>query len=108
MAVRNFPDLRPVSVPAEHLLEVLAEDHGAAALLLDYQGTGSKPDPVVAQIREMHPELTILVVGKRAQRERSHRARMEQEIFSFIPLPLDPFDLARRLHRLVGVLAHAE
>jgi len=95
--IRNFDNLRAVAVPPDRLLDLLREEHHASALIVEFKGTGSKA--------EFDKSLTVLVLGKRTQRERSHRIRMHQDIYSFIPVPLDPFDLARRLARLAEDLA---
>jgi len=102
--IRNFAGLRPVAVARDQLLEVAGENCNASAVILDHDEKRGHSAELLGRLRHLAPELTILTAGPRAQRESLQRLKLELDIFSFIPLPLDPFDLARRLNRLAEAL----
>jgi len=98
--LRMFPNLRPVNLPQDLLPIALRSEPMSGAIILD--GDRSRGDLAsrMEVVRELQPDLLLLVVGPRGQRERMHRSKLELEIFSHIPTPLEAFDLARRLNRL--------
>ena len=101
-ALRAFRGIRAVAVPRERLHEVLREKRGAAqALIVDHQPVCDGEDFFLAEIRSLDRDIRILVVAERPDRLNFNKAKVDLDILSFIPLPLDPFDLLRRLHRLV-------
>ena len=59
--IKNFDNLRGVALPPDHLLEVLAGDHNASALILEWRGSGARPDPVISTIREFDSNLKMTV-----------------------------------------------
>lgn len=103
--VRNFKGFRGLVIAPAELEKALEADPEAAAVLFDHPGRNEELEELVLRLQaEGHPR-RLLVVGDRNKRKEAHRAKVELGLFSFIPLPLDPFDLARRLHRLRADLA---
>ena len=103
-AVRQCADWRPLLVHPSRLVEALSTDAKPAAVILDHPGQDRDLPHFVEAIRERAPEIEILLLGERTRRKESYRAKLDLGVFSFIPTPLDPFDLARRLHRLRSAL----
>jgi hypothetical protein len=104
-ALRLFPSVRAPHVPRNRVREILTEPGVAEALILDHQPDRDGSDPFIAEIRALDREVAILAVTDQADRHHFNRSKMELDIFSFIPLPLDPFDLLHRLHRLTVDIA---
>ncbi len=102
--IRCFAGLRAVTVPVESLIDLLGSDTLAGAVIMDHDGSDPESHERIVQVRRLHKDLLILAAGHRSQRDRLHRLKLELDIFSYIPLPLDPFDLARRLNRLTDAL----
>jgi hypothetical protein len=99
-AFRLFPTLRPLTVDRDRVMDYIGDRTLADALILDYEGNRRGDDPVLADIRARNPHIALLVVADRPERAHFNKVKMEHQVLSFVPLPLEPFDLARRLQRL--------
>ena len=106
-ALKAFPSVRGVAVERDRLLDLLNSDTAPAAVIVDYQRSRAGADPLIEAIRAANRHIHVLACAERPERSHFNRAKMDLDIFSFIPLPLDPFDLLRRLHRLVEALPAA-
>jgi len=106
-ALKIFPGVRGVPVERERLISLVAGGMVPAAVILDYQRGQSVADPYIEAIRRANPEIHVLACAEKPERSNCNKAKVDLDIFSFIPLPLDPFDLLRRLHRLVEALPAA-
>jgi hypothetical protein len=104
--IRSFPDLRAVPVPRDELPR-LVQDPRVSALICDWQFDRNQEDSLLRKLRELNDQVEILVAGRRPDRDSFHKTKVDLRVQSFIPLPLDAFDLARRLHRLSYALATA-
>lgn len=99
-ALRLFKGIREVTVPRDRLLDLLRDPAVADALILEHQPGRDGNDPFISQIRTLSQSIAIVAVGDRPDRAHFNRAKVELDILSFVPLPLDPFELLHRLHRL--------
>ena len=112
-ALKVFPSIRGAPIQRGLLLDLLSGGGVPAAVIVDYQRGRSGADPFIEAIRAANRDVHVLACAERPERperpERNHfnKAKVDLDIFSFIPLPLDPFDLLRRLHRLVEALPAA-
>lgn len=106
-ALKVFPGIRGVPVERDRLINLVAGGMVPVAVILDYQRGKSGADPYIEAIRRANRDIQVLACAEKPERNHFNKAKMELDIFSFIPLPLDPFDLLRRLHRLVEALPAA-
>lgn len=106
-ALKIFPSVRGVSVEPDRLLDLISDGEVPAAVIVDYRRGKSGTDPFIEAIREANRNIHILACAERPDRSHLNKAKMDMGVFSFIPLPLDPFTLLRRLHRLVEALSAA-
>lgn len=106
-ALKVFPGIRGVPVERERLLNLVSGGMVPVAVIVDYQRGKSGADPFIEAIRKINRDIHVLACAERPERNHFNKAKMELDVFSFIPLPLDPFDLLRRLHRLVEALPAA-
>ncbi|MEE9394498.1 MAG: hypothetical protein V3W41_18545 [Planctomycetota bacterium] len=98
-ACRQFETLEPFEVPRNRLFELLDEDKRQATII-HFNYTREGCGEFASNIRKMDAEIHILCLLDKDHRDRHNRLKIELGIFSFIPLPVDPFELAKRLQRL--------
>jgi DNA-binding NtrC family response regulator len=98
-ALRQFDDLVGHAVPADRLANLAASGE-FAAVFIDLERRHEKNGDLAREVRAASPDIELLCLVDRERRERYNRAKLEIKIFSFIPVPLDPFDLVRRIQRL--------
>ena len=70
------------------------------AVVVDLENDGDQERTWIAQLRQDCPKVEILALVDQRFKDRLNRLKVELGVFSFVPLPLDPFDLARRIVRL--------
>ena len=104
-AFKQFPGLAAFPVPPESLVDVLREG-GYQAVVCDLHAGGAPANEFLAEIRETAPDVAILALVDQRQRERFNKVKMDFDIFSCLSLPLDPFELGRRILRLESHLNH--
>lgn len=101
---RMFPEVQAITVERDQVPELLRDPDLADAVIVNREKARSGHDPFISNIRSHNRKVKILAVAERPHRERFSRTKLELDVFSFIPLPLDAFDLLRRVHRLVETL----
>ena len=106
-ALKVFPSVRGAPIQRGLLLDLLSGGGVPAAVIVDYRRGRSGADPFIEAIRAANRDVHVLACAERPERNHFNKAKVDLDIFSFIPLPLDPFDLLRRLHRLVEALPAA-
>ena len=106
-ALKIFPSVRGVPVQRDRLLDLISDGGVPAAVIVDYRRGRSGTDPFIEAIRTANRDVHVLACADRPERNLFNKAKVDLAIFSLIPLPLDPFDLLRRLHRLVEALPAA-
>lgn len=104
--LRQFTDLVVHAVPAARMADLAASGEFAAAIV-DLERRHERSSDFAREIRAAAPDIALLCLVDRERRERYNRAKLELKIFSFIPSPIDPFDLARRIQRLRAALVPA-
>ncbi|MAG33174.1 MAG: hypothetical protein CL908_20030 [Deltaproteobacteria bacterium] len=103
-AMRMFPGVHAITVERDQIQSLVQEPDVADALIVDHERGRAGHDPFIAQIRQVNREIKIVAVADRPERNHFNKTKMELDVFSFIALPLDPYDLLRRLHRLMETL----
>ncbi|MEZ6194213.1 MAG: hypothetical protein R3F20_00565 [Planctomycetota bacterium] len=98
-ALRQYGDVAVHPVPPDRLARLVSGDE-FAAVFLDLARKHEKAGALVAALREENPRIPVMCLVDRAQRERYNRLKLQHGIFSFVPTPIDAFDLARRIERL--------
>lgn len=106
-ALKLFPGIRGIPVQRNRLISLVAGGLVPVAVILDYQRGKSGNDPYIEAIRRANADIEVLACAEKPERSQFSKAKRELDIFSFIPLPLDPIDLVRRLHRLREALSPA-
>ena len=86
-------------VPRERLVE-LVQDPDYHAVVLDLDGAKKSEVDLAGAVRATNPEIEILALMDREQKERFNRLKVDLGLFAYVLLPLDPFELARRVLRL--------
>lgn len=100
-ACRQFPELEPHEVPLPRIFELLGQGN-CEAIIVDFYYKGQGIGEFVKKIREADSSIDILCLLEKDHRDRHNRLKIDLDIFSFIPVPLDAFELAKRLQRLVA------
>ena len=96
---QQFPTFKIYTVPPTRLVEVVQRrNHGA--VVLDLGEAQKEGGGLVGAVRDANPEIEIMALGERQQKEKFNRLKVDLNIFTCIGLPLDPFELARRIIRL--------
>ncbi len=96
---KQFPEFTAHPVPAHNLVD-LVSDGGYHAVMVDLD-EAQKPDGgLIGHVRDTNTNIEIMAIGDRALKEKFNRVKVDHNIFSCIGLPLDPFELARRIVRL--------
>ena len=103
-ALKSFPGVRGVPVARSRLLGLLSGGTPPAAVIVDHRRHRGEVDPLISEIHRLNRRLPVLACGDLPHPSRFSREKRQLDVFSFIPLPLDPFDLLRRLHRLIKAL----
>ena len=106
-ALRMFPGVRGVGVPRDEVSAILSGPDAPAAVIVDHRPQKGGDDPFIEDVRAVNKRVRVVACGERPQRRRFHPRKRELDVFSFVPVPLEPFDLLRRLHRLVADLSAA-
>ncbi len=106
-ALRMFPGVRGVGVPRDGVSAILSGPDAPAAVIIDHRPEAAGSDPFIEQLRAGNGRVRVVACGERPQRRKFHPKKRELDVFSFVPVPLEPFDLLRRLHRLVADLSVA-
>lgn len=104
--LRQFQDLVVHAVPAARMADLAASGEFAAAII-DLERKHERSGDFAREIRDASPDIELLCLVDRERRERHNRSKLELRILSFIPSPIDPFDLARRIQRLRSTLVPA-
>jgi len=98
-AFKQFPSMNAFPVPRSDVLELVREG-GYDTLVLDIEERNANDLELLTRIREIDTTMPIMGLVDEGQKERLNKLKVEQNIFTLIALPLDPFELARRIHRL--------
>ena len=100
-ACRQFESLDPFEIPRNRLFELLGEnDDEVLATIVHFNYSRESSGEFARRVREADAEIEILCLLDKDHRDRHNRAKLEIGVFSFIPLPLDAFELMKRLQRL--------
>lgn len=103
--MKQFRNLQGVRVPRTEVLRLVLDPEVAQGVILDHQKEAGGKDAMIQEVRRLNSDIHIMAVAHRPERDQFNKLKVELNVFSFIPLPLEPFDLARRLHRLSNALA---
>jgi CheY-like chemotaxis protein len=98
-AFKQFPSMTAYPIPRENALEHVG-DGQYQVVVVDLDNDGICDPDFVAELRAANPQIEILALIDRDHKERFNRLKVELGLFSCVPMPLDPFELARRLMRL--------
>ena len=98
-AFKQFPNITAYPVPPHKLLE-LVQEGPYHAVVVDMDNRREQTGGTVSAIRETNTSIEILTLIEEGQKDRFNRLKVDLDIFSCISLPLDPFELARRIVRL--------
>lgn len=96
---QQFPAFKVYPVPEHKLVDVI-EQGNHHAVVLDLAEASKDSGGSIGRVRETSSDIEIMAIGDRAQKERFNRLKVDLNIFTAIGLPLDPFELARRIVRL--------
>ncbi len=103
--LKLFQGLRAVDATRDQVTRVLESGEDVDALILSHGSTmADLKDSFLEKVRAKNKKVAILVLGDLPNRQHFTKTKVELDILSFVPVPLDSFDLARRLHRLLDHL----
>lgn len=105
-ALAQFPDCSAHPVPPTRLFEVLGDDRNAA-VFIDLERVREAPGTLARRVRAVDPTIEVLCLIPRDERELHNRLKLDLGVFSFVPSPIDAFDLAKRIQRLLEHLRAA-
>lgn len=93
----------PVLVPAAALrgLLAVAQPPAVAVMAIDPHRTADRD--FLASLRAVNRTTIFVGVGGIARGSRSIQGRLEIDVETLIPLPIDPFELMMRLQRIEGL-----
>lgn len=103
-AFRQSSSVTTHTVPVDRLLEVV-RDPDYQAVVLEIDGTTKGRVELAEAVRRENPAIEILALMDREQKEKFNRLKVDLGLFGYVLLPLDPFELARRVLRLEQSLA---
>ena len=103
-AFKQFPAMATYPVPRPRLLGLACEDD-IDAVVVDIGKGEEKEGGFIDRLRDHCPNTEIFVLAEPAMRERMNRLKLSHGIFTVVPLPIDAFDLAKRIARLEVLLA---
>ena len=98
-AFRQFTTISCNPVPRDRLLELISE-HDYHGVVLDFVDRTEQTAEMIRSIRGTDANIEILTLVDRQQKDRLNRDKMELGIFSYLPYPIDAFELARKILRL--------
>ena len=96
---QQFPAFKVFPVPEHNLADVI-EQGNHHAVVLDLEEAQKQSGGLIGRVRSLSTDIEIMAIGDRAQKEKINRLKVDLNIFTCIGLPLDPFELARRVVRL--------
>ncbi len=102
-AFKQFNSMATYPVPRSHLIG-LAADEDVDAVVIDLAKGDEKEGGIVDRLREHAPHVEIILLAEASMRERLNRLKLHHSIFTVVPLPLDAFDLAKRIVRLESMV----
>ena len=105
MAFRLNPAFRMSTVPPPQLIDVIRESPQVDLVITDAEADDTLMEEALVRIREANPRAAVVLVGDRSDGAPLNRAKLEHGVHTVIATPIDPFDLARRVFRLVAVLS---
>ena len=104
-AFKQFPSLSPHPVPRRELIGLAAEDD-VDAVVVDVEKGEDMGDGIIRRLRDHCPGTEIFVLAESGLRDRMNKLKVSHSIFTVAPMPIDPFDLAKRIARLETLLAN--
>ncbi len=103
-ALRNFPGVAAFAVPAHELAGLVLGSRDWDAVILDSGSDRGEAFSLVRDVREANGDIEMVAVTDEVEKDSVNRMKLDHDIFTFIALPIDPFDLLKRLHRLIETL----
>ncbi|MCB9832286.1 MAG: hypothetical protein H6807_07400 [Planctomycetes bacterium] len=103
-AFKNFPTMATYPVPRSRVVGLAAEDD-VDAVVIDIEKGEEHEGGLIDRLRDKAPDVELVVLAEPSLRERMNRLKLSHGIFTVVPLPLDAFDIAKRIVRLEALLA---
>ncbi len=95
---------RAAAAPRERLPGLLSPPANVAVVALDLDPSSLADREFLASLRRINAKVQFVAVGPTGDRAHFGPSRLELDVRTFVRAPLDPYDLARRLHRLAETL----
>src|ERR1051325_626834 len=104
-AFRNRPCWRPFQVPPESLEHLLSGPSAPGLAVFDLDPAQGSDLDCLERLKTVKRSTVLVGVGGAPGAARELHSRLELDVAMIISVPIEPFDLARRLLRLESIVA---